>query len=81
MTELIESGWSHYVIIGCSVVGLVWGGINAMLVSLIEELMLLASASSLSVSCNSLTPSIFLSLGQQNRARREQDSCQRLETR
>jgi len=30
---LIESVWSHYVIIGCASVSLVWGGINAMFVS------------------------------------------------
>ena len=33
MTELIASGFSHYVIIGCSVFGLAWGGINACFVS------------------------------------------------
>ena len=33
MTEMIASGFSHYVIIGCSVFGLVWGGINAIFVS------------------------------------------------
>ena len=33
MTELIASGFSHYVIIGCSVFGLAWGGINAIFVS------------------------------------------------
>ena len=32
-STFIESGYSHYIIIGCSVVGLVWGGINAALVS------------------------------------------------
>ena len=32
-TDLIASGFSHYVIIGCSVFGLVWGGINACFVS------------------------------------------------
>ena len=31
--SIIESVWSHYIIIGCSVVGLVWGGVNAMFVS------------------------------------------------
>jgi hypothetical protein len=31
---LIESVWSHYVIIGCASVSLVWGGINAMFVSI-----------------------------------------------
>lgn len=31
--ELIKSAYSHYIIIGCSVVGLVWGGVNAMFVS------------------------------------------------
>ena len=33
MTDLIASGFSHYVIIGCSVFGLAWGGINACFVS------------------------------------------------
>ena len=33
MTELIASQYSHYIIIGCSVVGLVWGGVNATFVS------------------------------------------------
>ena len=31
--ELIQSAYSHYIIIGCSVGGLVWGGVNAMFVS------------------------------------------------
>lgn len=30
---LIESAWSHYLIIGGSVLGLVWGGVNAVFVS------------------------------------------------
>jgi len=30
----IESVWSHYLIIGCAVAGCVWGGINAMFVSI-----------------------------------------------
>ena len=33
MTELIESSYSHYLIFGGAVVGLVWGGINAHWVS------------------------------------------------
>ena len=33
MTELIASQYSHYIIIGCSVLGLVWGGVNATFVS------------------------------------------------
>lgn len=32
-TELIQSTYSHYIIIGCSVAGLAWGGVNAMFVS------------------------------------------------
>ena len=32
-TELIQSVYSHYIIIGCSIAGLVWGGVNAMFVS------------------------------------------------
>jgi len=32
-TDLIASGFSHYVILGCSVFGLVWGGINACFVN------------------------------------------------
>ncbi len=32
--SIIESGYSHYIIIGCSVAGIAWGGINAMFVSL-----------------------------------------------
>jgi len=32
--SIIESGFSHYIIIGCSVAGIVWGGINAVFVSL-----------------------------------------------
>lgn len=31
--ELIQSSFSHYLIIGGAVVGLVWGGINAHFVS------------------------------------------------
>jgi K(+)-stimulated pyrophosphate-energized sodium pump len=34
--ELIKSEYSHYVIIGCSVLGLVWGGVNAMFVNKVE---------------------------------------------
>ena len=34
----IESGFSHYIIIGCSVLGLVWGGVNAVFVSLAPKL-------------------------------------------
>ena len=30
---LVKSEYSHYIIIGCSIAGLVWGGINAMFVS------------------------------------------------
>ena len=33
-TELIESNFSHFIIIGCAIGGLVWGGVNAMFVSL-----------------------------------------------
>ena len=32
-TELIQSVYSHYIIIGCSVAGLAWGAVNAMFVS------------------------------------------------
>ena len=32
-TEYVQSAYSHYIIIGCSVLGLVWGGINALFVS------------------------------------------------
>lgn len=34
--ELIQSAYSHYIIIGCSVGGLVWGGVNAMFVNKVE---------------------------------------------
>ena len=34
--ELIKSDYSHFIIIGCAIGGLVWGGINAMFVSTIE---------------------------------------------
>ena len=30
---LVQSVYSHYIIIGCSIAGLVWGGVNAMFVS------------------------------------------------
>ena len=30
---LVKSEYSHFIIIGCSIAGLVWGGINAMFVS------------------------------------------------
>ena len=33
-TTWIESGFSHYIIIGCSVVGLAWGTVNAVFVSI-----------------------------------------------
>ena len=69
MVELIESGWSHYCIIGCSVVGLVWGGVNTMLVSLRNELMLLASPPSCALPWHELNASFLISLGQQSRAR------------
>jgi hypothetical protein len=32
-TPLIASEWSHYVIFGCSIFAILWGGINAMIVS------------------------------------------------
>ena len=32
-TPLIASVWSHYLIFGCAVFAILWGGINAMLVS------------------------------------------------
>jgi len=32
-TILVKSEYSHFIIIGCSIAGLVWGGINAMFVS------------------------------------------------
>ncbi len=32
--SIIESGYSHYIIIGLSVAGIAWGGINAIFVSL-----------------------------------------------
>ncbi len=31
--SIIESGYSHYIIIGLSVAGIAWGGINAIFVS------------------------------------------------
>lgn len=33
---LVKSEYSHYIIIGCSIAGLVWGGINAMFVNKVE---------------------------------------------
>lgn len=33
-TPLIASEWSHYVIFGCSIFAILWGGINALMVSL-----------------------------------------------
>ena len=32
-TPLIASVWSHYLIFGCAVFAILWGGLNAMLVS------------------------------------------------
>ena len=32
--SIIESNYSHYIIIGCSVGGIVWGSINAWWVSI-----------------------------------------------
>lgn len=34
---LIKSDYSHYIIIGCAIGGLVWGGVNAMFVSTIDS--------------------------------------------
>ena len=31
--SVIESGYSHFIIIGCAVAGIAWGGINAIFVS------------------------------------------------
>lgn len=33
--SIIESNYSHYIIIGCSVGGIVWGSINAWWVSIL----------------------------------------------
>ncbi len=41
----IESGFSHYIIIGCSVLGIAWGTINAVFVSLSPSFPCLASKS------------------------------------
>jgi len=35
-TILVKSEYSHFIIIGCSIAGLVWGGINAMFVNKVE---------------------------------------------
>jgi len=34
--SIIESNYSHYIIIGCSVGGIVWGSINAWWVSKVQ---------------------------------------------
>jgi len=33
---LVKSEYSHFIIIGCSIAGLVWGGVNAMFVNKVE---------------------------------------------
>ena len=68
-TGVIESVYSHYIILGCSVAGIVWGGINAVFVSKAAE----APANALMharrlASANHLS----LAVGQQSRARGEQ---------
>ena len=40
-TPLIASVWSHYVIFGCSIFAILWGGINAMMVSSVKDSSLL----------------------------------------
>jgi hypothetical protein len=35
-TEFVQSAYSHYIIIGCSVLGLTWGSINALFVNKVE---------------------------------------------
>ena len=40
---LVKSEYSHYIIIGCSIAGIVWGGINAMFVSNLSATTLILS--------------------------------------
>ena len=49
MSEVIVSSYSHYLIIGGAVVGLVWGGINANFVSISSLQILLARLPGLSI--------------------------------
>lgn len=54
--EIIQSVYSHYIIIGCSIGGLVWGGVNAMFVSALAcRLVLLASRFTFTWVSNSLS--------------------------
>jgi len=69
-TTFIESSYSHYLIIGCSVLGLVWGGVNAALVSHKTKLLvLLSSPVSQTVPQLCLLTPTLLPSGQQSRAR------------
>ncbi len=66
--SVIESGYSHYIIIGCAVAGIAWGGINAMFVSIAPMQSQRLRGSLLPSYDRSLT---FLSFsGEQRRARR-----------
>ena len=61
----IESGFSHYIIIGCSVLGLVWGGVNAVFVSLAPKLAASSGLCPLSWLVPPLITHLSLGVGQQ----------------
>ena len=59
--ELLQSVYSHYIIIGCSVAGIVWGAINAHWVSFVAGMALPGQVNSL-MQC-SLTRATLRSIG------------------
>ena len=59
--ELLQSVYSHYIIIGCSVAGIVWGAINAHWVSFVARMALPGQVNSL-MQC-SLTRATPCSIG------------------
>ena len=71
---VLVSEYSHFIIIGCSVLGLVWGGINAMFVSTSPRVLALppgfASGASLWPPLAAFLTLIDLCAGEQSRTRR-----------
>ena len=66
-TPLIASEWSHYVIFGCSIFAILWGGLNAMMVSL--QLQVAFAWSKLISTFGVLTKSFLIALGEPSQVR------------
>lgn len=62
-TTFIESHYAHYIIFGCSTLGLVWGAVNAFWVSF-ERFATLKSQTRLKFKC--LSHSMLLQLGKKS---------------